>query len=148
MRFEPQTGDQYRVDIGKMLNALHPLYDAAKGTAEQDQYLDLLENARRQLTAVYDQIVPGEMSPPSYVESQFEAAQMAWETAIAAPKNLGFTNEKSFGQNVKQSVDKFTAGLKSVAESGEGISKYFKTLVIGGLAIGALLTIVYFAGKK
>jgi hypothetical protein len=131
-----------------MLRALSPIYAASKGTAEQSQFIDLLENARRQLESVYAQIPENSGEPPSYVQSQFQAAQDAWEKAVAAPKTLGFTAEKSFGQTAQFTLDSLVSGIKTAATSGEGIAKYLKIIVIGGVAIGALVAIVVIAGKK
>ncbi len=148
MRFDPTTANEYRANIGEMLNALHPLYASAQGTATQDQVIDRLENARRQLEGVYNQIQAGNSNVPNYVETQFQAAQDAWESALRSGKELGFSSEKSFGGTVKSVVGDLQSSFKRALDTGEGISGSLKAIAIGGLAIGALVAIAFIVGRK
>lgn len=148
MRFDPSTANEYRSNIGEMLTALHPLYASAQGTATQDQIVDRLENARRQLEAIFNQIPAGNGSVPQYIASQFQAAQDAWESALRSGKELGFTSEKSFGGTVKSVIGDLESSFKRAVDTGEGISGSLKAIAIGGLAIGALVAIAFIAGRK
>ena len=148
MRFDPETANDYRANIGEMLNALHPLYASAQGTATQDQIIDRLENARRQLEAVFNQITPGNNPVPQYIATQFQAAQDAWDSALRSGKELGFTSEKSFGGTVKSVIGDLESSFKRAVDTGEGISGSLKAIAIGGLAIGALVAIAFIAGRK
>jgi hypothetical protein len=148
MRFDPRTANEYRSNIGEMLTALHPLYASAQGTANQDAVIDRLENARRQLEAIYNQISAGNNEVPTYVETQFQAAQDAWESALRSGKEIGFASEKSFGGTVKSVIGDFESSFKRAVDTGEGISGTLKTLVIGGLAIGLLITVLVVTRSK
>jgi hypothetical protein len=148
MRFDPETANDYRANIGEMLNALHPLYASAQGTSTQDQIVDRLENARRQLEAIFKQIPAGNGLVPSYIQTQFQTAQDAWDSALRSGKELGFTSEKSFGGTVKSVVGNLEDSFKRAVDTGEGISGSLKAIAIGGLAIGALVAIAFIAGRK
>jgi len=150
MRFAPTTNSGFRADIGEMLNALHPIYAASKGTGTELQYRDLLENARRQLENVYAQIPSSDPNgiPAPYVQIQFESAQQAWEGAVSAPKNLGFTSEKDFGEIAVSSLSGIGDQIKAAVTTGSSVSKALKVIAITGVAIGVTVAIVLLTARK
>src|SRR3990172_9759250 len=123
------SSNQIRAKIGPMLTAIYPMYGAAKGTENESAIFDRLENARRQLELVFNQL-PKEDVFSQDMWNAFAVAEGAYNLARQAPGQIGFTAKKSFGDTVHMSIESAKKGLGEAVTAASKASSSFNALTV------------------